>query len=260
MPEESVLKHMTRAVSDAEVQTSPFPHVVVSGLFPSSLYGQILECLPDPGLYEPFGYDRNAADAGGSSRARFRLVEDTLSRLPAGQQHLWRSIRDLFGSTWLKEIVYEKLSHGLAKRFGCNATEARFLPGFPLPELFRETTGYRIKPHPDSREKVVTMQVCLSGDESLAALGTEFYRLSLSPRAWLREPRGFEVVKRMPFIPNSAYAFPVLNTLATRSWHGRSTLPPTAGIRNSLLNFWYRTPDRANKELLRVPDARPATT
>jgi hypothetical protein len=246
----SILHHMLKVVASVPPQEDPFPHFWVSGLFPSTVYDELLHSLPRSELYEPFGYDGHGSGGSLQSRARFRFENNSLDRLPAAQRELWHGIRDALATREFKEAVFNKLASGLCRRFGCEREDAGTLPGFPLPELFRETTGYRIKPHPDTKVKVVTMQVCLAADESQSDLGTEFYRPSFSPAALFREPRGFEVVKRMPFLPNSAYAFAVLNTLAVRSWHGRSTLPESAGVRNSLLNFWYLTPDRANKDLL----------
>ena len=246
----SILQHMLKVVLLVPSDESPFPHFWVSGLFPSDVYGELVDSLPDPGLYEPFGYDGHGGDDTAHSRMRFRFENASIDRLPVRQRELWYSIRNALASREFKEAVFDKLASGLCRRFGCERDDVSTLAGFPLPELFRETTGYRIKPHPDTKVKVVTMQVCLAADESQSDLGTEFYRPSFSPAALLREPRGFEVAKRMPFLPNSAYAFAVLNTLATRSWHGRSTLRSTAGVRNSLLNFWYLSPDRANRDVL----------
>ena len=62
------------------------------------------------------------------------------------------------GSSEVKHAVYAKLAEGLAYRFGCSPSEvAEIAPGFALPELYRETEGYFITPHPDMRRKVVTM-------------------------------------------------------------------------------------------------------
>jgi hypothetical protein len=115
--------------------------------------------------------------------------------------------------------------------------------------LYRETAGYSIKPHPDTRKKVVTMQIALPRDESQQHLGTEFYSRSLKPAAWLRTPKGFDIVKTTPFLPNTAYAFVVLNTMRLKSWHGRSTLSDNWGVRDSILNIWYDKAQNGNAEI-----------
>ena len=107
-----------------------------------------------------------------------------------------------------------------------------------------------IKPHPDMRKKVVTMQIALPSDDGQKHLGTEFYRRSFNPLHLLREPRGFEVVKQPPFLPNVAYAFAVINALTLKSWHGRTTLGGQVGVRNTILNIWYAEAAQANGDIV----------
>ena len=95
------------------------------------------------------------------------------------------------------------------------------------------------------------MQVSLAADDSQEHLGTGFYRRSFAPSAWMREPRGFEVAKRMSFSPNAAYGFVVLNTLTKRSWHGRETLDGDSGVRNSILHIYYAKRHHANADIVR---------
>src|SRR5262249_6971864 len=142
------------------------------------------------------------------------------------------------------------LAPGLSYRYAIDPRQAAELPGFALPELFHETSGYTIKPHPDTRRKVVTMQIALPKDASQRDLGTEFYQRSRNPLSLTRPPRGFTIAKRMEFLPNSAYAFSVLNTFRLKSWHGRSTIPDRAGERNSILNIWYEKASDANGDLI----------
>ncbi len=133
--------------------------------------------------------------------------------------------------------------------------EAADLEGYALPELFREFASYRIKPHPDTRRKVVTMQISLPRDDfSHPQFGTEFYRRSLNLLHLMREPNGFEIVKCTPYVRNSAYAFTVLNKITWKSWHGRSTLPAANIVRNTILNIWYLSQADANQDVYRQPD------
>ncbi len=246
----SILEHCLHVVAAAAVHHDPFPHFLIDGFFPEEVYRELLASLPDAGLYEPMAYGpRSPSEA--TARGRFKLNDACLARLSAPHRELWLAVRDVLTSPVLKRCVFGQLSSGLALRYRVAAEAAADLEGYALPELFRETRGYSIKPHPDTRKKVVTMQIALPEDRAQAELGTEFYRLSLNPLHVLREPRGFVVAKRAPFLPNAAYAFSVLNTLKLKSWHGRTTLAEEVGVRNSILNIWYGDPANVYPETVR---------
>ncbi len=242
-----VVDHTVRSVAATRVENDPFPHVAVHSFLPSDVYAEIVGRRLPSELYEGFAH-------GYQNRGRVRLDGASLARLAPAEQTFWFSVRSALGAVELKRAMFEKFATALAHRFGCAPGEAGGLDGFALPELYRETAGYSIKPHPDTRKKVVTMQISLAGDAAQTELGTEFYRLSLNPARWSREFKGFEMVRRMPFAPNSGYAFVVFNTLQVRSWHGRTELPPGCGERHSLLNIWYARAEHGNRELVEELD------
>jgi hypothetical protein len=246
---QAALSHMLGVVARARVESQPFPHFIVEGFFPDELYREILAALPDARLYEEFGYEKHATD-GASNRGRFVLSSQNLDHLLGRQRSLWLGVRDALGAPELKDAVFGRLSQGLAYRFGIPAEAAAAVPAYPRPELFRETTGYKIKPHPDTRRKLVTMQIALPPDDRQREIGTQFYRRSYNPLAMFREPRGFDECKRAPFLPNVAYAFVVINSLWLKSWHGRTTLPGDVGVRNTILNIWYAQAKDGSAELV----------
>lgn len=243
------LQHMVKAVNATAAERDPFPHFMVQGIFPVDVYHEMIEQMPDGSAYEAFDYEKHAT-AGQSNRGRFQLTNAALAKLRGRQRSFWLGVRDALGSPQFKAAVFHKLRAGLAFRFGVPESEAANVPAFPLPELFRETKGYSIKPHPDTRRKVVTMQIALPVDKTQEHLGTEFYRRSLNPLSLLREPRGFEIVKQAPFLPNVCYAFSVINALTLKSWHGRTALAENSGERNTILNIWYAKASDANPDIV----------
>jgi hypothetical protein len=245
-----ILTHMVESVRQTPTDLEPFPHVIVRNFFPADVYDDLLSFLPADEEYETFAYEKHKGANGQSNRLRFRMQDEWLDRLSGAQRSFWYAVRQSLGAIQLKRAVYSKLSPGLAFRFQIRESDVNKVQGYALPELFRELSSYRIAPHPDTRRKVVIMQISLPCDESQRHLGTEFYKRSLNPLHMMREPRGFEVVKCTPFLPNTAYSFSVLNNISWKSWHGRSTLPQGCGVRNSILNIWYLDQEDANLDLM----------
>ncbi|MGQ0637693.1 MAG: hypothetical protein ACT4QC_24205 [Planctomycetaceae bacterium] len=231
-------------------ESEPFPHIFVEEFFPPTIYHEMLSRLPAETHYEPFQYEKHATRDGKISRTHFPLTSRAIDRLDPRDGLVWYAIRDVLRSQEIKQATFTRLAGGLVFRYGVRPGQVLDLPAFAYPELFRETGGYCIKPHPDTRRKVVTMQIALPADDARPGLGTQFYRRSYNPLTLLREPRGFEIARRAPFLPNFAYAFVVLNTLALKSWHGRTTLAAGSTPRNTILNIWYERADEAGTDYI----------
>jgi hypothetical protein len=238
--ENRVLVHLLRRLGEVRVEEQPFPHFFVEEVFPADIYDEMLAALPPTEIYQPMGKRHQNGD-GGYNRYEFLLATENFARLTNYQSHVWRGVQRAIGSPQVKLAVYSKLSSGLAYRFQVPREQVSSIAGHPRSGLMRETTGYSIAPHPDTRKKIVTMQFALPVDRSQEALGTALYERSFSPLDWLSAPRGFRKVKQFPFRPNCAYAFSVLNGLGKKSWHGREHFPAALGERNSLLQIYYAT-------------------
>jgi hypothetical protein len=72
----------------------------------------------------------------------------------------------------------------------------------------------------------------------------------LNPLALLRKPRGLKLAGSPSFLPNSAYAFAVINTQRLRTWHGRTPIPNGLVPRNTILCSWYASPTNGNPDIV----------
>jgi len=234
-----VLAHLLRRVAATPALDDPFGHFYLEDAFPADVYTRLLAHLPDPGLYGAATERHHKGEYGGTVRSRYDLSAEGVDQLPGGIRELWRGVAAALTAPKLKEAVFARLAPDLAYRYGVSEAETAGLTAYARPTLYRETDGFEIPPHPDTRKKVVTMHFYLPADDSQLDLGTALYRrrvLAWPVGGWRQR---FAKVKQFAFRPNSGYAFVVNNTLMKRSWHGRERLPAGAGVRNTLLNTFY---------------------
>jgi hypothetical protein len=232
------LNHLLARIAATPALDQPFSHIYLDGLFPQDLYERMLAALPNPDLYDTAA-ERYRGDTG-FVRRQLALTTGAVEGIP--DPDLWRGIAAALTAPELKRAMFARLAPDLAYRYGIAADAVADLPGHTRPTLYRETDGFEIPPHPDTRKKIVTMHLYLPADESQVGLGTALYRrklLALPAGPWRWR---FERVKQFPFKPNSAYAFAVNNTVMKKSWHGRERLPAGCGVRNTLLNTFYAEP------------------
>lgn len=236
-----ILDHLLRRIDATPAQHEPFAHIYLEDVLPADVYAGLLAHLPDPALYVGTAERHHGHGAGGYTRSQLALTPPNLARLPDEARGLYRSLGAALTAPELKRAMFAKLAKDLAFRYGIEAGRAPGIEAYARPTLYRETDGFEIPPHPDTRKKIVTMHLYWPEDRSQLELGTALYR-----RRLLANPLGgwqgrFAKVKQFPFQPNSGYAFVVNNTLTKKSWHGRERLPAGSGVRNTLLNTFYES-------------------
>ena len=228
-----VLGSLIGAFEAAERHEAPFAHVHLRGPFPDDVYAEIVARMPPHELYRRDHPYRHRREDGTSTRDVLGLDEGALARFPGPTRDFWDAIAGALSAPELRRVVFEVL--GTAARLP--APQA----AHPRPGLTRDVAGYEIAPHPDSRAKIVTVQLYLARSEDSRALGTTLYRRRLLKLENLRAPRRmYEPAEDVPFEANTGYAFAV----GRRTWHGRSRLPESTRVRSSILLFYYRDPRR----------------
>lgn len=237
---DAVLAHLGAVLDAAVVETKPFAHFYLEGVFPDVIYARMLESMPGPGLYRSLS-DKHVLEDGTSTRDVLQLDDDAVGEMDDESRPLWRGVAEALRSPQLKREIFALFRGPLAKRFKVSPADAEDIDGFPNPALIRDLGGYEISPHPDSPSKVVTTHYYLPRDATQEGLGTALYELRILQLKNLISPRNALVkVKQFPFRPNSMYGFAVTRT----SWHGRELVPLASEARNTILNIYYDAPGK----------------
>jgi hypothetical protein len=228
--------HAVASIEAADHFSFPFPHIVFSNFFPADLYRDLVRNIPTEG-YDPI--------TSTGTRVALRLYGENIGKIDPALRSAWAAVSTMLTSTELEGAIRARLHDGLEIRArGDKVPRVDDLKLVAKPVVYRDTDGYRIKPHPDTRKKVVTMQLYCPADGSQEVLGTTLYRASVKGlfhvRSYCLEP-----VKTIPFLPNVGYAFVVLkayHSVTKMSWHGRPPIK-TDRPRISILNTFYMNED-----------------
>ena len=223
---EEVEAHVTESVKVSHLFEEPYLHISLTNFFPVTLYHEILRKLPSNAYYRDLPHPDALRGDGTSIRLQLPLTDPTLETLPLEMQGFWRNLAQVLCSERLQTALFSRLAPDLERRFSCSAEN---VVGHPYPLLLRDSSGYRIRPHPDTPKKVLTVLLYLPSDHLQSDLGTAIYKVSN------REPLTFATVRTIPYLPNSGLAFAVTNS----SWHGRETLPDCVSERNTLALIYY---------------------
>ncbi len=170
---DSVQQYVLRQIRNAEVRPEPFPHFVVSEIFPPDFYSKLMAAIPRPeefaaAEYPGTGFGK-AKDAKPKSTG---LAYPNLHQLP-----LFNEIQTFLRGDEFCRALLDKFSRPdaiPAEKYRYFANGARdFTSVF---DLQIDRRGYEILPHPDVATKIITFQFYLVSDDSLSDFGTLFCR------------------------------------------------------------------------------------
>jgi hypothetical protein len=229
---DELIAQAVASIEAADHSSFPFPHIVFRNFFPADFYRDLIGRIPTEG-YDPI--------TGTGTRMALRLYGDNVEKIDPELRSVWASVSAMLTSKEVEKAIRIRLNDGLEIRArGDKVPSTDDLKLVAKPVVYKDRDGYRIKPHPDTRKKVVTMHLYCPADTSQEALGTTLYRASLRGLVHVGS-YCLEPVKTVPFLPNVGYAFVVLkayHSLTKMSWHGRPPIK-TDQPRISILNTFY---------------------
>lgn len=204
----SPLNHLARRLREAKVDTDPFPHFYLEGVFPEEYYGQLLRHLPGSDVYENLYEVTDLKLDHFRHRYQRDMNDGWTSTLPVELQSFWNSFNQWFLSPELAQAVLESFAEPLQPRIG----EQTSWPAVSVEAQFiRHRAGYFLGPHSDLYTKLVVLLVYLAPDDNTERLGTSLYRPKAPgfscPDSKHYAFEDFIKVKTVPYKPNSLLAF-----------------------------------------------------
>jgi hypothetical protein len=235
-----VLQHAVRSIETSEAHETPFCHLRLSGVFPADIYAGMLEAMPVPSDYRHMsGRTKYTRTDEGGTRTKIDVFPEYIRHLPAHKKAIWRVISRVLCSPELGEAFRRRLAKPLEQRFGA---AWRDVGVYPIPVLTRDVADYEIGIHSDTKSKGMTIQLYLPRDRSTEHIGTVFHAK--------RADGNYERAYRMPFAPNTGYAFAV----GDDSYHSVDRVGPEVRTRDSILLTYfldntavYRTKNRLKR-------------
>jgi hypothetical protein len=219
-------QHVLAVIGSAPARTAPFYHLVLDKVFPAELYRAMLENMPPASACRALRGrgNVNLRPDGTPTRVKLDLLPEFVRRLPPAQRAVWSAVGRVLRSAEVRHALVARLAPGLERRFGAGFGSVGL---HAIPTLTRDTSGYRIREHTDTRWKAITVQVFLPPDDRMNDVGTVFSE---------RLPDGaFRRVTQMPFVPNHGYAFAV----GSDTWHSVDPVENRALSRDSILHTYF---------------------
>jgi hypothetical protein len=231
-----LVAHGVQSLRNAQVFSKPYPHLLFDKFWPEDFYRELLAKKPEPANYVQLNRE--------NTRRQFTLFDGSCDAGDDERRALWKLVSDVMASPEIEAALRDMLDEGFQLRAKGSGEEWP-VKMYPRPVAYTDYDGYAIKPHPDTRRKVLTMLIYMPEDDSQADLGTSLYKISpLGVFAW--KTYGLVEEKTAPFLPNTGLAFVVIHpryNLLRSSWHGRSAIvAPPEKPRFSLLNAYYAKP------------------
>jgi hypothetical protein len=213
MCDAEIRAHVNHQIGAATLNHSPFPHAVVDGFLPETLYQALIRGLPPVELfYDRPPNERQLAVPFRIAPAYARRVWTYMAHTVVGRM-LTPALLDKFRpvlNEWLSQS-FPALGEGGLDRVPMHASDGRVL---------LRTRGYVIPPHRDPKWGFVTCLLYLARPGDSPSWGTQLYTVEGDEEAHGTAPNWIDasrcrLVSDVEFVPNRALVF-----LNSRGAHG----------------------------------------
>jgi hypothetical protein len=222
---EGLTAFLCDSVQRARAATAPFFHLEFDRVVPDAVYQEMLQAMPVAADYRPMsGRSKDTIREGRATRVKTDLLPEYIRRLPASKRPVWTLAGRALRARALQRAFVERLAPGLERRFGPDYARVGF---YPMPILTRDTAGYSISPHTDTKWKGITVQFYLPPDLTAVHVGTVFHGTNADGSLTRHS--------QMRFAPNTGYAFAV----GDDSWHSVDVVGPEVATRDSILLTYF---------------------
>lgn len=259
---DSIRTHIEKKLAETDLCKSPFPHLIIEGMFPDDVFQEMLDRNPfknNPGE-EWIAKSRSEKEMKTSTPyyARKQINFDKGDTFEASDEDtaFWEVIKDCFlKDHWFERLVVAKYPDYFILRFGDFVQDDCFFDAF-VKQLFlmRHEPGYFIGPHTDIPTRVFTGIFALAETEGFEEFGTQLLaHKNPRVRCWGNDhyaPDDFVVKKIAPYKPNNFLLF-----FKTRqSFHSVRAIDETVPNQRFGLMFQFYEPFKGVFEDLSVPD------
>ncbi len=237
---QAAFSHVVTRIASAEVHDEPTPYFFIENVFPDEFYKYLLSLLPADESYTPIDAAGLTAGSAYPERSIFQFNDQSLEKLSGLDRPFWNQVALALTSSDFLNVNMQKFAPWLPE---CRQSAESLPPMFPEALLVRDRAGYKLGPHTDSVDRVLSLLFYLPHDRSLVSEGTALYvpvdpgfRCPGGPH---HDFDGFTQVKRIPFRPNSLVGF----VSTDRSFHGvpEFTMPDA---QRDVLGYMIRNPER----------------
>jgi len=243
----NLLDQLINSFVDSKNIDDPFPHKFIENIFPSSFYNDLLNNIPDTGLYTPIKDTGSVTTDYSDERFIFNFTDKNDSnKLSNSQQLFFNNLTKVLFSKEIFQAVTSSFKETLQFRINTFSDDEKRLFDFPnlkfsyRAALIKDFTKYSLGAHTDNNTKFITFLFYIPSTDKLKANGTSLYKpitnVKGSKHFTLEQTQqNFKKIKTCPFIPNSVLLFP----RTSNSFHGVEEVNIDMKERNLLLLNYY---------------------
>ena len=246
-----MIKFILDKITKTEIEKNPFEHKFIDNVFPDEYFEELIKNLPNKNDYTPINKTGSVKSNYSAERYIFNLNYESIDKLENTKKTTLNELLTVFTSPIFFNEVCKGFQKTLLNRISNFSDYEKKTFGHKNFEfsirssLVKDLQKYKLGVHTDTAHKFSTFLFYIPKDNNYSNLGTTLYKpkhdvnINIGEKgnyhASLTETKNnFDVVRTLPFKPNSLLLFPRTN----QSFHGVEEIN-SEGIERNLIQLNY---------------------